>query len=216
MSSGSVFQSVQCYHSQVRQIERGIRRMSFIDISIKYISMITQMLCTVKNMVDELDDLIQPNPFMLNFEFESSCGVSIDRIKIMRDYIIEKIKQLYDMIYRPNDDIVRAESDFISVFDRVSLDDILNMEYSIEDFTSYDLFRRYISGRHIKYLFDEYNNEKERNIRKFLSLLRSFIMSCNIANIDLDFGRGYDMLNQFNINTNGFGESFGPPTHKLP
>lgn len=215
MSSGFEFQSEQHYHRQVYIIEHGIRHMRCIDMSLNYIFMITQMLCTVENMIRELETLIQPSLFMFDYEFEFSCGVPIDRIKIMRDDIIEKIKQLHDMIYRPNDDIGRAESDFISMYEHVSLDDTLNMEYSIKDFTSYDFFRHYTSGRHIKNLFDEYNNEKERNIRKFLSLTRSFIMICKIANIDVDFGKDYDRLNLLKNNTSGFGDPWGPPTPKI-
>lgn len=215
MSSDPVFPSEQHYHRQVYIIEHDIRHMRCIDMSLNYIFMITQLLRTVENMIRELETLIQPSLFMFDYGFEFSCSVSIDRIKIMRDDIIEKIKQLYDMIYRPNDDIGRAESDFISMFEHVSLDGRLNMEYSIKDFTSYDFFRHYISGRRIKDLFDEYNNEKERNIRKFLSLVRLFNMICNIANIDLDFGRDYDRLNLCKNNTSSFDDSWGPPTPKI-
>lgn len=216
MSSGPVFPSEQHYHRQVYIIEHDIRHMRCIDMSLNYIFMITQLLCTVENMIRELDALIQPSVFMLEYGFEFSRSVSIDKIKIMSDNIIEKIKQLYDMIYRPNDDIGEAESEFISMYEHVSLDGRLNMEYDIKDFTSYNFFRHYISGRCIKNLFDEYNNEKERNIRKFLSLVRSFNMICNAANIDVDYGRDYDRLNLVKNNTSSFeSDSWGPPTPKI-
>lgn len=167
-------------------------------------------------MIRELDALIQPSVFMFEYGFEFSCSVPIDRLKIMSNDIIEKIKQLYDMIYRPNDDISRAESEFISMYEHVSLDGRLNMEYNMKDFTSYDFFRHYISGRRIKDLFDEYNNEKERNIRKFLSLVRSFNMICKIANIDVDYGRDYERLNLLKNNTSSFeSDSWSPPTPKI-
>lgn len=216
MSSGSVFPSDQHYYRQVYIIEHGIRHMRCIDMPLNYIFMITHLLCTVENMIRELDALIQPSLFMLEYGFEFRCSVSIDRIKTMSDDIIEKIKQLYDMIYRLNDDIGRAESEFISMYEHVGLDGRLNMEYGIKDFTSYNFFCHYISGRRIKDLFDEYNNEKERNIRKFLSLVRSFNMIYNAANIDVDYGRDYDRLNLLKNNTSSSDDSWGPLTPKIP